>query len=100
MPLFFVGVSPVLIMLLISFSLWGEVEKKNLIIVATKKAMFLLVPLLWLTNALFLELCTIQSAFYNKLTLLTIVLVPLLYSRAISQASLLYKFFLVLCWHM
>lgn len=29
MPLFFVGVSPVLIMLLISFSLWGEVERKN-----------------------------------------------------------------------
>ena len=60
---------------------------------ATKKAMFLLVPLLWLTNILLLELCTIQSAFYNKLTLLTIVLVPLLYSRAVSQASLLYKFF-------
>lgn len=38
MPLFLVGVSPVLIMLLISFSLWGEVERKNSHYCSNKKS--------------------------------------------------------------
>jgi len=42
MPLFFVGVSPVLIMLLISFSLWGEVEKKISLLWRPKKQCFCL----------------------------------------------------------